>query len=49
MPIGGTPAWAKISLTLALPSSPSIAIARGSITARWAMLAAISGYWTGRF
>jgi hypothetical protein len=39
----------KISLRLALPSSPSIAIARCSITARWAMLAANSGYWTGRF
>jgi hypothetical protein len=26
-----------------------IAIARCSITARWAMLAAISGRWTGRF
>jgi hypothetical protein len=49
MPIGGTPAWEKISLRLALPSSPSIAIARCSITARWAMLAAISGRWTGRF
>jgi hypothetical protein len=45
----GTPAWGKISLRLALPSSPSIAIARCSTTARWAMLAAISGYWTGRF
>jgi hypothetical protein len=49
MPIGGTPAWAKISLRLALPSSPSIAIACCSIPARWAMLAAISGRWTGRF
>jgi hypothetical protein len=49
MPIGGTPARAKISLRLALPSSPSIAIARCSITARWAMLAAIGGCWTGRF
>jgi hypothetical protein len=41
----GAPAWAKISLRLALPSSPSIAIARCSITAR----SAISGYWTDRF
>jgi hypothetical protein len=49
MPIGGHQLWAKISLRLALPSSPSIAIARCSITARWAMLAAISGYWTGPF
>jgi hypothetical protein len=45
----GTPAWVKISLRLALPSSPNIAIAGCSITARWAMLAAISGSWTGRF
>jgi hypothetical protein len=45
----GTPAWAKISLRLALPSSPSIALARCSITARSAVLAAISGCWTGRF
>jgi hypothetical protein len=34
---------------LALPSSPSIALARCSITARPAVLAAISGCWTGRF
>jgi hypothetical protein len=43
------PAWATISLRLALPSSPSIALARCSITARAAVLAAISGCWTGRF
>jgi hypothetical protein len=48
-PIGGTPAWALISLRLALPSWPSIAFARCSVTARWATLAAISGYWTDRF
>jgi hypothetical protein len=30
-------------------ASPRIAIARYSITARWAMLLAISGCWTGRF
>jgi hypothetical protein len=32
-----------------LPSSPSIAIARCWITARSAILAAITGCWTGRF
>jgi hypothetical protein len=35
-------------LTEAGVASPSIAIARCSIT-RWAMLATISGCWTGRF
>jgi hypothetical protein len=36
-------------MSLRLASSPSIAIVGCSITAWWAMLAAISGCWTGRF
>jgi len=45
----GPPAWGKISLSVALPASLSIAFPRCSMTAWSAVLAAISGCWTGRF